>query len=180
MKRTAFAMILLAAGGLSDAAAAVGENLVVMVEARLNEASIRERGAGIIVDESPERTVIVTALHVVESVDGDKASEISVEFASRRGQTFKATTDGFYADPTLDLAVLFVARGPDNDSPRILDQSNRNAISPSLPTSLAGASVEKSRLASLANTGSDLSALLAMSSIDAQTFSFVIIYASPL
>lgn len=142
MKRIAYALLMLVVGGMHEIHAASDESLVVMVEAHIGESSNTERGAGIIVEESPERTVIVTALHVVENAEGDKASEITVEFSSLRGQLFKATTNGFYADPSIDLAVLFVDRPAGHVRPQMLSDSNKSAISPSRPASLAGASVK--------------------------------------
>lgn len=141
MMRVLCVLLSLSFAGLQDARAS-NDQLVVMVEATFGESSTRERGAGIIVEESPERTIIVTALHVVESAEGGKASDISVEFSSLRGQSFKASTNGFYADPSIDLAVLFVQRSAVQVRPPVFTASDHDAISPTLPEALAGSRVE--------------------------------------
>lgn len=101
-----------------------------------------EFGAGIIVSETVQRTVIVTAAHVIETQGGELASNIQVEFRSLRGRTFKASVTRSYIDLKLDLAVLFVERQVNSDLPQELDPTALQVVSPSKPQSLVGSSVQ--------------------------------------
>lgn len=112
-----------------------------MVDATYS-ASHPEFGAGIIVSETVQRTVIVTAAHVIETQGGELASNIQVEFRSLRGRTFKASVTRSYIDLKLDLAVLFVERQVNSDLPQELDPTALQVVSPSKPQSLVGSSVQ--------------------------------------
>jgi hypothetical protein len=80
-----------------------------------------EIGAGIVIDEAPVRTVIVTALHVVQKRDtAEMASKVDVEFRTLRGETFSGKLNEHYVDFGLDLAVIFVDRTSGSNMPTIL------------------------------------------------------------
>lgn len=95
-------------------------NVVVMIEASYAHAK-PEIGAGIVVDETPARTVIVTALHIVQQRDtGEIASKIDVEFRTLRGEVFAGKVNKRYWDFGRDLAVVFVDRVPSSNMPNVL------------------------------------------------------------
>jgi hypothetical protein len=121
------------------ALAASYQDLVVMVDAKFRDRT--EYGAGVIVNETAQQTIIVTALHNVQR-DKEPASDIRVELRSLRGKTFTATANRFYKNPALDLAVLFVEHTDASQPPRQLDADNSKAISASKANSLTGAKVQ--------------------------------------
>jgi S1-C subfamily serine protease len=116
------------------------QDMVVMVDGKFVK-NHPEFGAGIIVGESSDRTVIVTAAHIVESND-ELASNIDVEFQSMRGRTFKASASRSYIDLNLDLAVIFVEKQSNSTVPQELDPSALDVVSPSKPSSLVNATVQ--------------------------------------
>jgi hypothetical protein len=87
-----------------------------------------EFGAGIIVSQTPDRTVIITADHVVQAAANDEAVE--VEFASQVGRPFRAQVFSRRAPrPGLDLAVLFVYPRPGTAViPSIVTEGTRGAL----------------------------------------------------
>ncbi len=98
-------------------------------------------GAGLIVAQSPARTVIVTALHLVRDSEQVNAQVIGVEFNALRGKQFTAVMSPAYVDERLDLAVLFVDHHQ-RDVPRIGAERFANAVSPSAGPALAGTRVQ--------------------------------------
>jgi hypothetical protein len=120
---------------------AAAQDIVVMVEARHTRGSGTAFGAGLVVGRTPERTVIVTALHVVANEAGDLAPEITVEFSTRRGRFYGASASPQYADRALDLAVLLVEHDRAGIPPDVLEGSARVALSPTPTAQLAGANV---------------------------------------
>jgi hypothetical protein len=135
-------ILLAAALGIAlhgTALAASYQDLVVMVDAKFRDRT--EYGAGVIVNETAQQTIIVTALHNVQR-DKEPASDIRVELRSLRGKTFTATANRSYKNPALDLAVLFVEHIDASQPPRQLDADNSKAISASKAKSLTGANVQ--------------------------------------
>lgn len=132
-----FAALGLAAPGLTRGASY--QDLVVMIDAQIEGRT--SHGAGVVVNETAQQTVIVTALHNIEK-GGARASKIDVEFNSLRGKTFSATTSRPYKNVEMDLALIFVDRVNQNQFPRYLDPGNSRVISASKPRALAGAQVQ--------------------------------------
>lgn len=120
---------------------AAAPDIVVMVDARPARGGGKSFGAGLVVGRTPERTVIVTALHVVANEAGDLASEITVEFSTRRGRFYSASASPHYADRALDLAVLLIEHDRAGTPPDVLEGSARAALSPTPAAQLAGAKV---------------------------------------
>ncbi|MGF6851542.1 S1 family peptidase [Paraburkholderia sp. CI3] len=103
-----------------DTVATTYQNVVVMVDASFDH-SQGEIGAGIVIDETPVRTVIVTALHVVQKRDtGEMASKVDIEFRTLRGETFSGKLNEHYVDFDLDLAVIFIDRTAGANMPTVL------------------------------------------------------------
>jgi len=131
-------VLLLLAGVFAHAPAfAAPQDIVVMVEAR----HIRGFGAGLVVGRTPERTVIVTALHVIANEAGDLAPEITVEFSTRRGRFYNASASPHYIDRALDLAVLLIEHDRAGIPPDVFESPDRVSLSPTPTVQLAGAKV---------------------------------------
>jgi len=128
------------AGAVHGAPNSTATDLVVMVDARARGTRFNEAGAGIVVAESNQQTVIVTALHVVEDAAGLEADDIQVEFRPMRGKAYPARLSRSYTDASLDLAVLFVDRRTPTEPPQVIPES-RDVLSPSAPQALAKESV---------------------------------------
>jgi hypothetical protein len=105
-------------------------DLVVMVRVKHADGE-QDYGAGILVSQSPKRTVIITADHVVRRGDdspGAAQSEITVELNSLRDTRFRARLSTYSSrDAGLDLAVLLVE---DQSVPKVLQGDLLNAVSP--------------------------------------------------
>jgi hypothetical protein len=112
-----------------------------MVDARHGRGAGTAFGAGLVVGRTPERTVIVTALHVVANEAGDLAPEITIEFRTRRGRFYSASASPQYVDRVLDLAVLLVEHDRAGVTPDVLEGSARAALSPTPTVQLMGANV---------------------------------------
>ena len=67
----------------AEQARAAPEDIVVMVEARHGQGKGQSFGAGLVVGRTIDRTVIVTARHVVANEAGDVASGACPEFCVR-------------------------------------------------------------------------------------------------
>ncbi len=115
--------------------------MVVMVDARHGRGSGAAFGAGLVVGQTPARTVIVTALHVVANEAGDLAAEVNVEFSARRGRTYVAAASPHYTDRALDLAVLLVEHDRSGTPPEVLAGNGRRVLSPTRAGQLPGAKV---------------------------------------
>ncbi|SAL05297.1 hypothetical protein AWB81_07100 [Caballeronia arationis] len=132
-------MFLLTLVGCSSAIAQGSyQDAVAMVDASFSNGA-SSFGAGIVVSQTEQRTVIVTALHVVK-LNTEIAPSIHVEFRPLRAKKFPATIDRSYIDPQLDLAVLFVDKSPTSTIPRVL--YDFQIVSPSNGSTLAGAKVQ--------------------------------------
>lgn len=125
-----------------DLNAASYQDFIVMVESHDAQGGEIDLGAGIVVDETDQRTTIVTALHVLRTRSGNPVSDIRVEFRTLRGKVYPATTTSYYANRSLDLAVIFVERKSTAEPPRVITAATRTAISPSAPSSLVGSDVQ--------------------------------------
>lgn len=123
------------------AVSAEPKDVVVMVDARHGRGSGTAFGAGLVVSQTPARTVIITALHVVANEAGDLAAEIGVEFSARRGRTYVAAASPYYTDRELDLAVLLVEHDRSGMPPEVLAGNGRRVLSPTRANQLVGAKV---------------------------------------
>lgn len=116
-------------------------NLVAMVHIQDERGVTSAYGAGIVVGQSKERTLIVTANHVVRTPEGHVADKVAVEFWERRGELFRATANAFYTNRELDLAVLVINHSAAGPVP-MLPVELMHAISPSPPSALVGSPVQ--------------------------------------
>lgn len=134
-------VLMLLAMFSSHAVIAAPQDIVVMIDARHSSGAGPAFGAGLVVGQTADRTVIVTARHVVANDAGDLAADIKVEFSTRRGRYFAATASPYYTDRELDLAVLLVEHDRTGVPPEVLTDDSRRMLSPTPPDQLVGAEV---------------------------------------
>jgi S1-C subfamily serine protease len=89
------------------------ENLVVMIraydETDTQRISPRTKGAGIVLNQTPDTTTILTACHVVlPAEESGKKWEVEIEFKTLIGRPFRVSVPRRLCDRKLDYALLLL------------------------------------------------------------------------
>jgi Trypsin-like peptidase domain len=114
--------------------------LIAMVRVTEN-GTVVSHGAAIVVHQSADRTVLVTAYHVLRERDGDWLGTPEVEFFDRRGSSYRANYNSAYVDKAFDLAVLFIDHTSNVRPPSLKQNLAQGVVSPDSENALLGAPV---------------------------------------